>query len=253
MYLEKDYLIKKIDEYCESRGINLTYEQKDILSSQVSRKLDTGRLLSFDEFVELLDHNASIETYSDIDFDDEIVSIEEIGEMDLLDFDVSGNRLFYADGVLTHNSATNNVEDADNSNVSDSMGTAMTADFMLFLLQNEEMKARGEIVAKVTKNRFTGRTDTWMMGIDYEHMRFHDLVVQGSPDTTVFGTASEGQTKDRVDDFGLITAAKQKSAEEFADSEVKSIVREDARKLAEQNNPFNLDDELSKVYAELGI
>ena len=31
-------------------------------------------------------------------------------------------------------------------NIADSMGTAMTADFMLFLLQDEEMKARGEII-----------------------------------------------------------------------------------------------------------
>lgn len=64
---------------------------------------------------------------------------------------------------------------ADNSTISDSIGTAQTADFMLFILQDEEMKKRNEILCKVTKNRFTGITDSWLMGTDYEHMAILDL------------------------------------------------------------------------------
>jgi replicative DNA helicase len=71
-------------------------------------------------------------------------------------------------------SAVNNKE-ADNSSISDSLGSVMTADFIMFLLQNEEMKQNSEICMKVTKNRFNGRTDTWIMGVDYEKMRFIDL------------------------------------------------------------------------------
>lgn len=35
---------------------------------------------------------------------DKIVSITEIGDGELLDIEVSNNNLFYANGLLTHNS-----------------------------------------------------------------------------------------------------------------------------------------------------
>lgn len=155
-------------------------------------------------------------------------------------------------------SATNNIDEADNSNVSDSMGTVMTADFMLFLLQNEEMKERKEIVCKVTKNRFAGRTDTWMMNIDYDHMRFHDMLIQNAGtdisdiDTNFAPKATDGIADD---DFGIITPTKQKDAEAFANQEVKDIVREDVQKVMDSDNqkadPF--DNDIDKLYAELGI
>lgn len=72
-------------------------------------------------------------------------------------------------------SAVNNTE-ASNDAVSDSIGTVQTADFIVFLLQNEQMKEEKLITCKCTKNRFTGRTDSWDMSIDYEHMRFSDVV-----------------------------------------------------------------------------
>ena len=68
----------------------------------------------------------------------------------------------------------NEIEGVDNSNLSDSLGIAMTADFCMLLLQDEESKANATMTIKVTKNRFTGRTDTWVMHIDYAHMRFKD-------------------------------------------------------------------------------
>lgn len=72
------------------------------------------------------------------------------------------------------NRAATNQTNADNANVSDSYGTVMTADLMIFLLQTEEMKASGDIIAKITKNRFTGKTDTFPMRVDYSVMRFED-------------------------------------------------------------------------------
>lgn len=69
--------------------------------------------------------------------------------------------------------ATNNTQ-ADNSAVSDSYGSVMTADFLMFLLQTEEMKANGDIICKITKNRFSGKTETFPMRIDYSIMRFED-------------------------------------------------------------------------------
>ena len=153
-------------------------------------------------------------------------------------------------------SATGNIDTADNSNVSDSMGTVMTADFMLFLLQNEEMKERKEIVCKVTKNRFAGITDTWIMGIDYEHMRFHDLLVQNPNDSNNANIPlSQGSNESALGDFGLVTSQKQKDAEAFGDKEVKDIVNADVKKIKKHDsldkNPF--DSELEDLYEYLGL
>lgn len=156
-------------------------------------------------------------------------------------------------------SATNNIDEADNSNVSDSMGTVMTADFMMFLLQNEEMKEKKEIVCKITKNRFAGRTDTWMMNIDYEHMRFSDMLVQNAgtdfnmdiDNTLLSPTLNTGNIND---DFGIITAEKQQKAEDYANEEVKKIAQEDYAKVksADENaDPF--DNDMDKLYQELGL
>ena len=157
-------------------------------------------------------------------------------------------------------SATNNVDDADNSNVSDSMGTVMTADFLMFLLQNEEMKEKKEIVCKVTKNRFNGRTDTWMMGIDYEYMRFNDLLVQGQAMNDLEVNTSLGLGGEKIDDdFGIITAEKQEKAETFAKAEIREILHDDINVVKQHDkllkepssDPFNND--IDELYKTLGI
>jgi len=153
-------------------------------------------------------------------------------------------------------SATNNIDDADNSNVSDSMGTVMTADFMLFLLQNEEMKERKEIVCKITKNRFAGRTDTWMMNIDYEKMRFNDMLVQNPmTDMDVSDTLGLNNGPNINEDFGIVTAEKQENAEKFAKTEIKEIVNNDVQIInavdKDKKDPFSND--IDSLYAELGI
>lgn len=68
-----------------------------------------------------------------------------------------------------------NKTDGDNSAVSDSYGTSATADLMVFILQNEEMKQKGEVIIKFTKNRYTGMTDSFVMNVDYQKMRFSDI------------------------------------------------------------------------------
>jgi len=70
-------------------------------------------------------------------------------------------------------SAVNNTS-ADNSQISDSMGTAMTSDFMLFIQQDEKLKEQKQFLFKITKNRYTGRTDTFIVNVDYERMRIFD-------------------------------------------------------------------------------
>lgn len=78
-------------------------------------------------------------------------------------------------------SAYNNLE-ADNSATADSIGSVMTADFMLFLLQTEEMKEEGRQIWKITKNRFSGKTESFPMNVDYQIMRFEDPEIPKSLD-----------------------------------------------------------------------
>jgi hypothetical protein len=134
------------------------------------------------------------------------------------------------------------------------MGTAMTADFMLFLLQNEEMKLNKQMVLKCTKNRYTGRTDTWMMGVDYSHMRFNDVILESAANYIEEMKASSKND----DDFSFIPTQvvsndTMKSAENFAKTEVKEIQKDDYQNLKEKDDISKdpLKDELQDIFADL--
>lgn len=248
MYTEKIDMINKIREFSEVRDIEMTFDQMEKFASKVLYELDASRLLSLEDFNELLEHNETIDSIinSEIVFDDEIVEITDIGEHDCIDIDVSGNKLFYANDILTHNSAVNSTE-ADNAAISDSLGSAMVADFILFLLQNEEMKANQEICFKVTKNRFNGRTDTFLMNIDYEKMRFSDMLVQGALDDVPFNSNTG-----KIDDFGIVTSEKQTKAETFAEQEVKDIEKESWKAIKEHDKREKFDS-TDDILRELGL
>lgn len=103
----------------------------------------------------------------------------------------------------------NKTDGVDNSAISDSLGTAMTSDFMAFLIQNEQMKTNSEVIIKITKNRYTGMTDTFMMNVDYPKMRFKEIL------------QNEGQPENALTQF----ATTQQKAD--AEREVKSAIIED--------------------------
>lgn len=146
--------------------------------------------------------------------------------------------------------------DADNSAVSDSLGTVMTADFILFLLQTPEMKENKEIIFKCTKNRYTGRTDTWMMNIFYEYMRFEDMITENSLEhTKMLEDLAINNKPDNALDFGIVgvvTADKMKAANEFATQEVKDIISKDMEILSEEKSNPLLDD-TEELFRQLGI
>lgn len=114
--------------------------------------------------------------------------------------------------------ATNNLQ-SDNATISDSMGTLMTADFLMFLLQTEEMKETGDMVWKITKNRFSGRTESFPMKVDYTYMRFLD------PDIPV---SAEDQTK-FMEDFQRNSAACDEELREAQMVEVEIAKRLDEK------------------------
>lgn len=135
-----------------------------------------NELMSFEQFINKIDEEQKIFEAQIIDYNDEIISIEECGELEMVDISVTGNQLFYCQDILIHNCATNNI-DADNSTISDSYGSLMTADFLMFILQTEDMKKTGDVVFKITKNRFSGMTESFPMKANYVYMRFEDPAV----------------------------------------------------------------------------
>lgn len=219
--------------------------------------MDT-KILDFDDYLELL---SAEELHEDIDYNDEIISIEEVEPVLMSDISVSGNHVFYGNDILIHNCATNNLE-VDNSAISDSIGTAMTADLIVLILQNEEMKQKSEVAIKFTKNRYTGMTDTYMMNVDYPHMRFADMtVIGGQGGVTLSETQNfiKTNTPNVTDDFGLITADKQQKAEEFAKTEEKRITTEHNEAIKKADEKLKIDssnafkDTADDIFAQLGL
>ena len=121
--------------------------------------------------------------------------------------------------------ATNNL-DSDNSAISDSYGTLMTADFLMFLLQTEEMKTTGDIICKITKNRFSGITESFPMKVDYTYMRFVDPVVPMS-------FTADTKTSEFMDDFIINKKA--------TDAQLRDIQQQDHKLVKEFDAKHKLD------------
>jgi len=122
------------------------------------------------------------------------------------------------------------------------------------------MKERKEIVCKVTKNRFNGRTDAWMMNIDYDKMRFNDMLVQDGDFSSILPvTDAAPNVSGGFDDFGIVTQEKQESAENFAKQEINDIVKEDIKKIMEHDSKITPDttdpftSDIDSLYKDLGI
>jgi len=88
-------------------------------------------------------YNKIYETVKDFDFNDEIIEIEEMkDDCELIDIEVSGNNLFYANDILTKNS----------------LGVPATADFMAILgIDQDALVYESELHYKIVKNRMGGR------------------------------------------------------------------------------------------------
>lgn len=59
--------------------------------------------------------------------------------------------------------------------VSDSLGIIMTADVVIAILNTDELREEHQILAKILKNRNTGKLTTRTLGVDFERMRFFDV------------------------------------------------------------------------------
>lgn len=151
--------------------------------------------------------------------------------------------------------AINKTDNVDGSMMSDSIGTNMTADFIMLILQNETLKANSEVACKITKNRYNGMTDTFMLNVDYPKMRFLDMVIPNQPDNATQDASDAFKSSKpegyQNEDFGLVTSQKQKTAEEFTKEVATNLEHvPDTHGTANPSaSPFNDVD----IFAELGL
>ena len=111
--------------------------------------------------LELEKEEKNNKTDTTLDFNDEIVEIEEVGEVMTTDISVSGDNLFYCNGILTKNS----------------FGLPATADLMIALISTEELEAAGQVMVKQLKNRYcdVNKNKRFCLGIDRSKMRLYDI------------------------------------------------------------------------------
>lgn len=106
--------------------------------------------------------------------EDEIESIEYIGMEETIDINVSGNRLFYANDILTHNSAVEEVE-FDHSHISGGISKINTADNVFGIFTSRAMRERGRYQIQCMKSRSsTGVGQKIDLDYNIETMRITD-------------------------------------------------------------------------------
>lgn len=114
-----------------------------------------------------------------IDFNDEIVSIESVGDRETIDISVTGDNLFYCNDILTKNS----------------FGLPMTVDFMIAAISTEELEDMNQIMIKQLKNRYNDPAyyRRFVVGIDKSRMKLYD-VEQAAVSTSIDTTTEYGKT-----------------------------------------------------------
>ena len=124
-----------------------------------------------------------------------ILKIEELDERELIDIEVSGNHLFYANAILTHNSSS----DVELTDTSESFGLPATADLMFALISTEELEQLGQIMVKQLKNRYNDPTiyKRFIVGIDRAKMRLYDC--EQSAQNDILDSGNEDEYNDDED------------------------------------------------------
>lgn len=146
------YTLEALIDLYESNGIQIDVIMLDYLGLMKSDKLDA---------------NSGLYSY-----------YKSIGE-EVRAVAKSLNKVVISCSQLNRSTYGKEAKDVDNSTISDSMGTAMTADLMVMMLQTETQKLENKIVFKITKNRYTGLTKQFEAGADYRFMRYIDLDLSG--------------------------------------------------------------------------
>jgi len=107
-----------------------------------------------------------------VDCEDEIISIEETGEIEMIDISVSGDHLFLANGILTHNSASDlPIEDINRTHIAESNKKFNTADTMIAFGGTPDQRAQGNLFAKTLKARHGQENIIIPFDVEYQYLK----------------------------------------------------------------------------------
>jgi hypothetical protein len=147
--------MQPLEEYCLIKANEL------IAKGMVSEHTDIFELT--DMLIALETEKIDKNTKSDLNlnYNDPIVSIEDVGEVETTDISTSGDNLFYCNGILTKNS----------------FGLPATADLMLAFIRTEQLDKMNQIMVKQLKNRYNDPTTNkrFTIGVDLAKMRLYDV------------------------------------------------------------------------------
>ena len=101
---------------------------------------------------------------------DEIVLIEKLDPEETIDIEVSGDHLFYANDILTHNSNS----DVSLTDTADSIGLIMSLDMAFAIISTEDLASMNQVIIKMLKNRYGG-LDRFVCGLDKPKMSFYQV------------------------------------------------------------------------------
>lgn len=111
-------------------------------------------------------------------FEDEIVEITEVGELELIDIEVDGDHLFVANGILTHNSSIEANGEFDQSHTAGGISKINTSDNAIALYAPPAYKERGEFEFIMLKTRSSsGVGQRLKLAYDPTCMRITDPVL----------------------------------------------------------------------------
>lgn len=114
-----------------------------------------------------------------INFNDEILEIEELKEHDNIDIEVSDDHLFYANGILTKNS----------------IGVPMTADFIAAIIRDDDLEEQNEIWIKLLKNRYSSiNNKKFNLGTNIETQSFFDVNQDAASDFNIDEITQQDET-----------------------------------------------------------
>lgn len=135
--------------------------------------IETGLENYFDECCKLFTMKKNNVGY--INFDaSPIISIEECGEEDVMDITTDGNHLFYANGILTHNSGYD-TSDVSMKETSESAGINFHADFIGALYQIDGDAEANKMNMVILKNRLGGKVGKVLeFFINYKNLQLSD-------------------------------------------------------------------------------
>jgi hypothetical protein len=122
--------------------------------------------------------------------EDEIESIEYLGLQDTIDINVTGNRLFYANDILTHNSAVDEIE-FDHSHISGGISKINTADNVFGIFTSRSMRERGRYQIQLMKTRSSSGVGTKVdLEFNMESLRITDAGEDAQDNVGVYKPAA---------------------------------------------------------------